>query len=248
MNRYRRELSDRLLALRLSLGGRQHQYPEIRTLRRFIEAFDVDCIFDVGANQGQYATMLRRDVGFRGLILSFEPNPEVRAKLDRAARGDPRWQCLPYALSDADGPATFNIMTADQFSSLEAPEAALPQVFADRNRVARTVEVERRRLDGLFAELEARFDFRRPFLKMDTQGHDQAVCEGAAAVRERFLGIQSELAFRTLYAGSPGWREAMDYFEGLGFRPSAIVANNKGHFPLLVEMDCIFVNSALVKA
>ena len=68
MNRYLRELSDRKLAVRLALAGRVHQYPEIQALKRFLSAFAVDCLFDVGANRGQYATMARRDAGYRGTI------------------------------------------------------------------------------------------------------------------------------------------------------------------------------------
>ena len=34
--------------------------------------------------------------------------------------------------------------------------------------------------------------------------------------------------------------------ETAGFVPNALFANNKGHFPLLVEMDGIFVRADLV--
>ena len=39
----------------------------------------------------------------------------------------------------------------------------------------------------------------------------------------------------------------IDWLEARSFVPSAFFANNKGHFPLLVEMDGIFVNRALVQ-
>lgn len=244
--RYRREVADRWLALRLSLSGRQHQYPEILALRRFIRHFRVDCVIDVGANAGQYATMLRRDVGFAGTILSFEPNPVVFAALEKRAAGDPRWHCHNIALSDADGAATFNIMAADQFSSLNAPDAGQDAVFQNRNAVTRTVEVQTRRLETLWPELAAEHNAATPLLKMDTQGHDRSVCLGAGPMLAHMAGVQTELAVRPIYANATGYRDMIALLAEAGFSPSAFFANNKGHFPLLVEMDGLFVRDGLI--
>ena len=248
MNRYWRELSDRKLAARLALAGRVHQYPEIQALRRFLSTFAVDCLFDVGANRGQYATMLRKDAGYKGLILSFEPNPEVFAELQRHAASDRRWHVFNMALSDFDGTANFNIMAADQFSSLKAPSGEQDAIFADRNKVTKTVEMQCCRLDSVLPDLKAEHGFTRPFLKMDTQGHDLSVCEGAGEVLTQMLGIQTELGVRPIYEGGTGYRTMIDWLEARAFVPSAFFANNKGHFPLLVEMDGIFVNRMLVAA
>lgn len=246
MSRYARELADRALALRLAIGGRVHQYPEIQALRRFLSAFCVDCVFDVGANRGQYATMLRKDAGFAGMILSFEPNPDIFAELSRRASADRRWHVFNMALSDFDGPASFNIMAADQFSSLKKPSGEQDAIFVDRNRVTRTVEMQCRRLETLLPELESAHGFSRPFLKMDTQGHDLSVCEGAGGALGRMTGVQTELGVRPIYEGGTGYRAMIDWLAERRFVPSAFFANNKGHFPLLVEMDGIFVNQALL--
>lgn len=248
MNRYLRELADRKLAMRLALAGRVHQYPEIQALKRFLSAFSVDCLFDVGANRGQYATMLRKDAGYKGLILSFEPNPDVFVELRKAAASDRKWHVFNMALSDFDGTASFNIMAADQFSSLKKPSGEQDAIFADRNKVTKTVEMQCRRLDTLLPELVAQYGFARPFLKMDTQGHDLSVCEGAGAVLTDMLGIQTELGVRPIYEGGTGYRAMIDWLGDRGFVPSAFFANNKGHFPLLVEMDGIFVNRTVVGA
>jgi FkbM family methyltransferase len=247
MNRYAREASDRLLALRLALAGRVHQYPEIQALKRFLSAFQVDCLFDVGANRGQYATMARKNAGYRGLILSFEPNPAVFAQLQQRAASDRHWHIFNMALSDFDGTADFNIMAADQFSSLKTPSGAQDDIFANRNKVTQTVDTQCRRLDTLLPELEAQHGFARPFLKMDTQGHDLSVCEGAGAVLAQMTGVQTELGVRPIYEGGTSYRAMIDWLEARGFVPSAFFANNKGHFPLLVEMDGIFANRALVQ-
>lgn len=245
--RIARALSQRWLATRLAVTGRVHQYPEIMALRRFLAAFSVDTLIDVGANAGQYAIQARKDARFTGHIFSFEPNPEVFAELQKRSASDPKWHVFNIALSDQDGSATFNIMAANQFSSIAAPAEQLDPIFASRNKVTRTVEIQCRRLEGMFDELLAPHGLTRPFLKMDTQGHDRAVCEGAGARIGEMIGLQSELAVRPQYAGATGYREMIDYVESKGFVPNAYFANNKGHFPLLVEMDGLFVRADLVR-
>ena len=105
--------------------------------------------------------------------------------------------------------------------------------------------MECRRLDGLLDTLLTPNALSRPFLKMDTQGHDRSVCEGAGDRLSDMLGIQSELAVRPQYDGASDYRAMIAYLETHGFVPNAIFANNKGHFPLLVEMDGIFLRSDL---
>lgn len=243
--RVRRELENRWLATRLALSGRVHQYPEILALRRFLSFFKVDALFDVGANYGQYARMLRQDVGYRGAIFSFEPNPDVFVALSRTAARDSGWHVFNMALSDFDGTVPFHIMAAHQFSSIEKPAAQMDAIFNDRNRIERTVDMQCRRLDGMIDELLGPQKLTRPFLKMDTQGHDRAVCEGAVASLPRIMGVQSELAVQPLYAGATEYRNMIAYLEAKGFVPNALFANNKGHFPRLVEMDGIFLRADL---
>lgn len=244
-SRITQELSRRWLATRLALAGRIHQYPEIMALRRFLSTFSVDALIDVGANEGQYALQARRDAGFTGHIFSFEPNPEVFAILARLAVRDPKWHVHHLALSDRDGTVSFNIMAANQFSSIAQPAGQLDPIFAARNRVERSVAVECRRLDGLLDELLTHHGLSRPFLKMDTQGHDRAVCDGAGERLRDMTGVQTELAVRPQYEGASEYRAMIAWLEEKGFAPNAFFANNKGHFPLLVEMDGLFIRSDL---
>ncbi len=86
---------------------------------------------------------------------------------------------------------------------------------------------------------------RAILLKMDTQGHDAAVIAGAGEALRRMIGVQSELAVRPLYEGATDWRTMVATLDAAGFVPNALFANNKGHFPLLVEMDGLFVRADL---
>src|SRR3546814_20557653 len=100
------------------------------------------------------------------------------------------------ALSDFDGMASFNIMAADQFSSLKAPSGEQDAIFAERNRVTRTVDMQCRRLESLLPDLRRAHGFTRPFLKMDTQGHDLSVGAGRSAERREGKGGDSTCRYR----------------------------------------------------
>ncbi len=80
---------------------------------------------------------------------------------------------------------------------------------------------------------------------MDTQGYDVKVIRGGIDIISEFVGLQSELAVKGIYADSVDFREALSFYEDCGFDLSAFVPNNAGHFPMLIELDCIMVRSNL---
>lgn len=219
-----------------------HALPEQEHLKKFIKHFEVDCIFDVGANMGQYATMLRKDVGYRGLIVSFEPVPECIEQLHKLSESDPLWKIEPVALAEQAGTATFNVMTSNQFSSLSTPDHSKVDIFQETNIISQAIPVNVGTVAEYYRKYLAIFGFRHPFLKMDTQGNDIRVARGADDLLEEFVGLQSELSMVGIYQDSPSYIEAIQFYESRGFRLSAFVPNNSGHFPRLIEMDCIMFN------
>jgi FkbM family methyltransferase len=231
----------------LRIVDARHVASERLHLKRLLEFLDVDCVFDVGANAGQYATMLRKVVGYKGQIISFEPIPYLCDALRTRSKDDPLWSVREVALSDSSGEATFNIMESDRFSSLSAPSHDEVTLFSWMNSVKKQVQVKTETLRNLYPELQAEFGFKSPFLKMDTQGFDVSVVSGAGESIRHFVGLQSELAIKRLYEQSTGYQEAIKCYEKAGFSLSALVPNNAGHFPMLVEIDCIMVRNDLMR-
>jgi FkbM family methyltransferase len=236
----------KLLALRLYDSRRLHLLPEQMHLQRLLTHFEVDCVFDVGANTGQYATMLRRKAGFKGRIISFEPIPEAAEEMRRRAKSDPLWTVEQLALADTSESRLFHIMAGSEFSSLSAPKNDEVGRFAALNRPVRSIMVQAETLGSAFPRLQARYGFKRPFLKMDTQGFDLAVLLGAGDVLSNFVGFQSELSIRRIYQEAADFRDALTFYQSLGFDLSAFVPNNGGHFPALIEIDCIMVRRDLM--
>jgi FkbM family methyltransferase len=239
---WRRALADtaeRWLGLRIVRPGQLPLLFEQEHLRRFLAHFAVDCVFDVGANGGQYAAMLRERVGYGGFIVSYEPVPELAQRMRELARSDPRWFIEEAALDRTVGTARFNVMADAQFSSFHETSSAAADLFATPAAVMRKLEVRTATVAHELVRYRERLGFRRPFLKMDTQGHDLAVAEGAGPALRDFVGLQSELAIQRIYADSPAHDEALRFYRERGFEPSAFVPNNAGHFPRLIEIDCI---------
>jgi hypothetical protein len=99
-----------------------------------------------------------------------------------------------------------------------------------------------------FNEAKLRHKFDRPFLKLDTQGFDVAIARSSRAMIHEFLGFQSEMAIVKLYDSSIDFRDALTEYERLGFTLSALVPNNEGHFPRLLEVDCIMIRTDLISS
>lgn len=216
-----------------------YQWWEQDHLRRLLPLLDVDCVFDVGANTGQYATMLRTKANYTGRIISFEPIPEAAEAVRQVAANDPLWTVEELALSSADGTAVFNVMANSEFSSLSAPRHDETDRFAHANKVTRSVEVRTETLSTAHARLREKYGFNRPYLKLDTQGFDAHIVRASPQAAAEFVGLQSELAVRKLYDDSVDFRDALTLYENCGFTLSAFVPNNGAQFPTMLETDCI---------
>jgi FkbM family methyltransferase len=210
------EAMRRIFGLSISRVSAVGGQAEDQLVRDLLATLRIDCVFDVGANVGQYANHLRT-LGYRGRILSFEPGPAMFATLQRIAAADPLWETFPFALGEKEGAFAFNIMKMNTMSSFLEPDSASDAIYGSINVVERVVEVEMRRLAAEYDRLQEQYGFERPFLKLDTQGFDLNVVRGAGDRIGRFLGILSEVAVRQLYAGSPPLRESLETLEASGF-------------------------------
>jgi FkbM family methyltransferase len=167
-------------------------------------------------------------------------------RLQQKAKQSSNWYIRNVALGRTPGRATLNVMADSQFSSFLQPIQDDVQNFVESNRVVDVIDVEVSTIEQDLGMLRTSFPFARPFLKLDTQGNDLAVVAGAGAALREFVGLQSELAIRKIYSDSPDYVEAIRYYESRGFELSALVPNNAGHFPRLIEIDCIMCRKDLI--
>lgn len=185
--------------------------PRRPNLVQFLESRRIDVFLDVGANTGQTGLQLR-DLGYRGLIVSFEPIKAVFEKLKRVADQDGNWEVHNFALGSAPAQTPIKISKNTVYSSMldQTPDAQRYDRFA---RVDREETVEVRRLDDIFS----RFRGRRVFLKIVTQGFECEVLEGARESLDEILGAMLVLPIVQLYRGNWSLAEALAYMANRGF-------------------------------
>jgi FkbM family methyltransferase len=169
----------------------------------------VPVVVDVGANRGQYATELRQH-GYRGEIISFEPLEEAFAELAAAAARDVNWTCHRMALGASGGEGQINVASNLASSSLLAMGAA-HRAGAPSVSITGVETVRVARLDDVLA------DDRPCLLKLDVQGYEGRVLDGAKETLTRAVLLECELCTAELYAGQTSPRALVDRLDDLGF-------------------------------
>lgn len=203
--------------------------------------YDANCVFDVGANRGQYARRLRR-LGYTGRIVSFEPTSQTFAELEKAAAQDPDWHVYRCGLGREE-------TTAEIHTGWKTMNSLLGPSDYGRDRYSRfdtsdTEEIRVRRLDGVMDEALEGLADPRPYLKMDTQGYDLEVFAGAGKRIEEFVGMQSEVAVLRLYEGSPGMGEAVAAYEAAGFGITGMYpVTREATTGRVIEFDCVLMRA-----
>lgn len=159
---------------------------------------------DVGANVGQYATELRRS-GYTGRIHSIEPLSGPYADLERAASQDPRWTTQRAAVGASFGSLTINVSAWSIFSSaLQVNQAAIAA-----NAGAEFVSTEAAVMSTLDMIVDEQAS-NSVAVKIDVQGYERNVLEGATSTLGRVRVLEMELAPCPVYDGQILLAEALE--------------------------------------
>ena len=178
-----------------------------------LRKYKVDFVFDVGANTGQYASQLRR-AGYKGEILSFEPLNEAFAALRKKTDQDNLWNAVQMGLGDFDGEAVIHVAENSVSSSIRDIKNEHVQAVPKSKYIAQeTITV--RKLDTVFHEYKK--EGKTCFLKIDTQGFEKEVINGALQSLSAFAGIQVEMSLVPLYEGESMYEELKKLIEQNGF-------------------------------
>ncbi|PTX97145.1 hypothetical protein DB345_08195 [Spartobacteria bacterium LR76] len=169
-------------------------------------------IFDIGANRGQFA------IGATGLfpeadVHCFEPGSVAFSKLKAEFQDNPRVKVHKIALGRSPGVTTLRVTSQDQSSSIlplhENHRVAYPEIVESRSE-----EVE---VSTLTKEWEKLQPASPVLLKIDTQGFEMAVLEGAEDVLQKIQWVILETCTRPMYEGEALFGEINEWLSRRGF-------------------------------
>ena len=197
----------------------------------------INLVYDVGANLGQFAQSIRK-LGFKGRIVSFEPLSVIHQELCVIAEKDPHWTVAPkMALGSASGEIQIHV-AANTVSSSILPMLAAHKRAEPNSSYISTERVVMNRLDDVCTLLQD----DRLLLKVDVQGYEKAVLDGAACILKLCRAIIIEMSLVPLYEGQSQAMEVWEYLTRLGFQ--ACYFNPGFRDPQsqrLLQMDGVFV-------
>lgn len=193
-------------------------------------------VIDAGANVGQFSRAILQT--FRGShVYGFEPLLGAYNKLIENFREDPRARFTRCALGSEPGSAVLNVNSFSQSSSLMPLSENHKDAFPTAEEVGQE-SIEVARLDDM---VDAASLDKPILLKIDVQGFELQVLEGANATLAHVDYVLVEVGLVPLYVGEPSFRAVMNFLENAGLTfiaPISTLRDEKKK--ITIQMDALF--------
>lgn len=200
---------------------------------------NIATIFDIGANTGQFATMIHKILPY-ATIFSFEPIEECYNILTRKMAGIPKSHTFNYALGDINSEMKMHINEFSASSSL-LPMTNLCKEAYPFTAKEHVEKVKIRQLDDVAQNLDLEDNL---LVKIDVQGYEDMVIKGGRNVISRSKVLIVETNFQTLYFGSPLFEEIYDTLRKIGFKYKGALHQMKSPIDgSVIQADSIFVKN-----
>jgi FkbM family methyltransferase len=200
---------------------------ECRRLK-LLKTYNIDLVFDIGANAGQYAMGII-DAGYTGRVVSFEPLSSVHKKTTESSNKYPNWQVAQRcAIGNKRDEIEINIsensVSSTLLNMLDSHYQGAPE-----SKIIGKEKVQVYPLD----EIAPNFiqSSKNIFIKIDVQGFEKQVLEGASSMIQKAKGIEMEISIIPLYENQ-NWLlpEVLGFMSNNGFKLKSIspaFTNNK---------------------
>lgn len=227
-------------------GFQIKRYPDADPdmLRRFkiLKHCKIDTLFDIGANIGQYGSSMRK-FGYSQKLISFEPLKSAFQELQKASSKDDNWVINNYALGNENTKSVINV-AGNSFSSSILNMLPTHLDHAPESKYTTQEEIEIKTLDTIFNSFCGKES--RVMIKIDTQGFEKNVIDGATESLKVIKMIQMEMSIVPLYESEMTYIEMINYLDNKGFQLFGLENGFSDQITgQLLQVDGIFVNKNL---
>lgn len=172
-------------------------------------------LVDVGARGGLKSNWSRARRHLR--LLGFEPDEREFTRLVQTRPADSSNTFFNTALHNRRGPIRLYVARDRGLSSIFEPNRAFLDTFPEASRFD-TVDLQQVEADSLDDQLRARAIADIDFVKVDTQGSELLVLQGASqTLASSVTGVEVEVEFSPIYKDQPLFADVDTFLRGLGF-------------------------------
>ena len=169
-------------------------------------------VVDVGALGGIDHRWERFTSSYKGIL--FEPDPREYDIL--RSHSSKNLLVLHSALSNSPATIDFNLCNLPGRSSVYLPNIEFLSKFSDLNsyKVIREIRIETDTLDN---QLRKHGIAEIDFIKIDTQGYELPILQGATDYLDNVIGLELEVEFAPLYKNQPLFNQVDSFVREKGF-------------------------------
>lgn len=169
-------------------------------------------VIDVGANEGQFSSaILYANPELR--VVAFEPLPEVARRFELNFLHNKKVSLVQRACGERTQKCSIHLNSYSQSSSILSLSNNHLRNFPTAREIG-SVEIEVMRLDDAVLAKNLPTPI---LLKIDVQGYELHVLEGARMTLENVQHVLVETCFVPMYQGEPQFDKVFAFLAGMGF-------------------------------
>jgi FkbM family methyltransferase len=205
----------------------------------WIRQAGIRTVLDIGAHRGEFSSAIRALLP-EAQIYAFEPLPDCCRELARRFGANGSFEVFPVAIGAAHDRITLWRSSYPKSSSV-LPMADLHKHSFPWSAGTTPLAVEMRALDEYLEQLKLT---EKVLLKIDVQGYEAQVLNGAKELLKRVAYLLLEVSFQPLYEGQGAFAEIHAFLQSAGFSYSGNLEQLLS--PLdgsVLQADALFVRS-----
>jgi len=238
-DRFRTLRIARILKFKLSIL-KQLSKPALNQIINSIRENGINLVIDVGANVGQFGTDLR-NTGYKGKLISFEPASEPFLQLLKRSQKDALWSVFNLGVGNRIEEIDLHLASNSGLSS-SILKPGLHSNFFPGIRFDRTEKIQITTLSNFIKD--QKLQECRILLKVDAQGYEGLILEGALEIFDSVISTYLELSLVELYCGEVGALAILNTLSNLGHDISDIRRGIESKSRKLLQIDVLTTKRA----